>query len=47
MAMIMENKAVILGLLFALSEVLALVPGIKSNSVFQLVVNLVKSALGK
>lgn len=42
-----EHKAVILGFLFAASEALALVPSIKSSSVFQLVFNLVKKAAGK
>jgi hypothetical protein len=37
-----ENILIILGALLALSEVLALIPGIKSNSVFQLIVNIVK-----
>jgi hypothetical protein len=34
-----ENKVVLLAFLFSLSEVLALIPSIKSNSVFQLVYN--------
>lgn len=33
---VMANKAVILGVLLAISEVLALVPGIKANSIFTL-----------
>jgi hypothetical protein len=37
-----ENILIILGALLALSEVLALIPGIKSNSVFQLVINILK-----
>ena len=44
---LMANKEVILMALFALSEVLALIPGIKSNSVFTLIYNLVKGAVGK
>lgn len=36
------NILLILGVLLALSEVLALFPGVKSNSVFQLVVNIIK-----
>lgn len=36
-AFIMANQVVLLGFLFALSEVLALIPGVKSNSVFQLI----------
>lgn len=38
-----EHQVAILGFLFALSEVLALIPSIKANSVFQLFVNLLKS----
>lgn len=41
---IVENKVVILGVLFALSEALALIPSVKSNSVFQLVFNIIKKA---
>ncbi len=44
MEFILANKVVILGFLLALSEVLALVPGVKSNSVFELILNLLKSA---
>ncbi len=39
MEVIIQNKEAILVLLLALSEVLALVPSVKSNSVFQLVWN--------
>lgn len=44
---IMANKAIILGFLFALSEVLALIPGIKANSVFQAIFNMLAKAVGK
>lgn len=37
LAWIAANKAVVLGVLFFLSEALALIPGIGANSVFQLV----------
>jgi hypothetical protein len=37
----------ILAFLLALSEALALIPGIKSNSIFQLIYNLLKKASGK
>jgi len=37
MQFLIDNKALILGLLFALSEVLALFPAVKANSVFQLI----------
>lgn len=47
MEVIVENKVVILGFLFALSEVLALIPAVKSNSVFQLVVNVLKKVSNK
>lgn len=36
-AFILANKALILGALWACSEILAAIPGIASNSVFQLV----------
>lgn len=38
-----ENKVVILAFLLSLSELLALSPKIKSNSIFQLLVNFVKN----
>jgi hypothetical protein len=44
MEVIVANKMVIVGLLLALSEVLAIIPSVKSNSVFQLVVNIIKKA---
>jgi hypothetical protein len=47
MEVVIANKVVILGFLFALSEVLALIPSIKSNSVFQLVVNVLKKVSNK
>lgn len=37
LSVIVENKEVILVALLAVSEVLALVPSVKANSVFQLV----------
>jgi hypothetical protein len=40
---IQSNAAVILGLLFALSEALALIPGVDANSVFQLIYNWLKA----
>jgi hypothetical protein len=45
MQFLMENKVAVLGALFAISELLALIPGIKSNSVFTLIFNLLKSAV--
>jgi len=47
MQFIMDNKVVILMALLAVSEVLALIPGIKANSIFQLVFNLLKGLVGK
>lgn len=47
MEVVVANKVAILGFLFALSEVLALIPSIKSNSVFTLVVNVLKKVLNK
>ena len=42
-----ENLAVILGALFAISEGLAMIPGIKSNSIFQLIYSGLKKLTGK
>lgn len=39
------NAAMVLGVLLGISEALALVPGIKSNSIFQLVYNFLKSVV--
>jgi hypothetical protein len=36
-AWLQANAAVIFGVLFALSEALALIPSVKANSVFQLI----------
>jgi hypothetical protein len=41
-AIIVANKVVIVSALLAISELLALVPGVKANSVFQLVVGALK-----
>lgn len=38
MEVVIANKEVVFGLLWALSEVLALIPSVKANSVFGLVV---------
>jgi hypothetical protein len=43
MEFIKENWAVIATVLFAISELLALVPAIKSNSILQAIVNGMKS----
>ena len=47
MELVLANKMVIVGFLLALSEVLALIPSIKSNSIFQLIGNLLKKVVGK
>jgi hypothetical protein len=44
---IVANKVIVLGFLLALSEVLALIPSIKANSVFQIIVNGIKKVAGK
>lgn len=47
MELVLANKAVFFGFFFALSEVLSLIPSVKSNGVFELVVSLVKKLAGK
>ncbi len=39
--------ALILGACLAVSELLALIPGVKANSIFQLVVNTLKALMPK
>lgn len=46
MEVIIANKEVVFGLLWALSEVLALVPAVKANSVFQLAVQALSAIKG-
>ena len=46
MEVILANKTVIFGFLFALSELIALSP-LKSNSVFQMIVGVIKKMAGK
>lgn len=41
----MDKLTIILGALLALSEALALIPGVKSNSIFTLVVNIIKKGV--
>lgn len=41
---IIDNKVIILGFLFALSEILALIPSVKANSIFQLILGLLQKA---
>lgn len=47
MEFIIENKFVIVSFLFAASELLALSPKIKANSLFQLAFGMIKKAAGK
>lgn len=47
MEIIIAHKVEILAFLFALSELLAISPKIKSNSVFQLAFSMIKKAAGK
>ena len=47
MEIILANQGVILLFLLSLSEVLALIPSIKANSIFQLLVILIKKISGK
>lgn len=42
-----EQWIIVLSALLAISEVLALFPGIKANSVFQLILNIIKKLIGK
>jgi hypothetical protein len=46
MELLLSHKVEVLGFLLALSELLALTP-LKSNSIFELVVSLVKKLAGK
>jgi hypothetical protein len=39
-----ETLVIIFAALLSLSEFLALIPGVKANSVFQLVINIIKKA---
>ena len=39
---LIDNKAIILGVLWGVSEALASIPSVKANSIFQLVVNALK-----
>jgi hypothetical protein len=47
MEVILQNQVVVLAFLLALSEVLALIPSVKANSIFQLAVLLLKKISGK
>ncbi len=45
MAWLSANLPMVLGVLLGISEALALIPGIKSNSIFTLIFNLLKGAV--
>lgn len=47
MAWLQQNLVMVLSVLLGLSEVLALIPVVKANSVFQLVLGLLKSLKDK
>jgi hypothetical protein len=47
MEIIVAHKTEILVFLLALSELLAVIPSVKSNSIFQLAVGLIKKIAGK
>lgn len=47
MQFILDHKVEILAALLAISEALSLIPGIKSNSIFQSIYNGLKSLAGK
>lgn len=47
MEVVLSHKLEIIAFLFAASELLALIPSIKSNSVFTLAYNLLKKMAGK
>ena len=47
MEVIFEHKSEIILFLFACSELLAIIPSVKANSVFQLVSNFLKKAVSK
>jgi hypothetical protein len=42
-----EQWVLIVGALLAISEVLASIPSIKANSIFQIIVGLLKKVVGK
>ena len=44
---IIDNKAVLLGALLGISEVMALIPAVKSNGIFDLILNLLKKSAVK
>jgi hypothetical protein len=47
MELVLAHKTEIITALFLLSEILALIPAVKANSVFQLLVGFLKKVAGK
>lgn len=47
MQWLIDNWAMVVAVLFGVSEALALLPWFQSNSVFQLIFNVIKSLAGK
>lgn len=45
--MTQSDLAIVFGVLFGISEALSLIPGVKSNGIFQLVFNVLASLAGK
>jgi hypothetical protein len=43
----MNNLALILAVLLGISEALAMIPAIQANSIFQLILNILKKLAGK
>ncbi len=46
MQFIIDHKAVILGALLAMSEALALIPAVKANSIFEMIVGFLQKLKG-
>jgi hypothetical protein len=42
-----DSQTVIVAALFAISEVLGMIPAVKSNGIFQFIANLLKALSGK
>lgn len=47
MAFLAQNSAIIFGFLFALSEIIGLIPSVKASGVFQAIYNFLKDRAGK
>ncbi len=42
-----DTMIMVLGILLAISEMLAFIPAVKSNGIFQMIVNMLKKLTGK